>query len=89
MSFAVRPAVPADAAALAACAAVTFPLACPPSSDPRDIQHFLETELSESRFAEHLGDPDRTILCVDLARPAMLRTPRNRRRVGSAATACS
>ncbi|TDK26489.1 GNAT family N-acetyltransferase [Arthrobacter crusticola] len=69
MSFTVRPAVPADAAALAACAAVTFPLACPPSSDPRDIQRFLETELSESRFAERLGDPDRMILCVELHPP--------------------
>lgn len=51
-----------DQAALAALAAATFPLACPPSTSPRDIAAFIAANLSEQRFAEYLADPDRVVL---------------------------
>ncbi|MBG6183186.1 ribosomal protein S18 acetylase RimI-like enzyme [Arthrobacter sp. CAN_A214] len=57
-------ATPNDAVALAECAAVTFPLACPPDSRPADIEHFLANHLSAERFIEYLEDPDRTVLCI-------------------------
>ncbi|MBG6216891.1 ribosomal protein S18 acetylase RimI-like enzyme [Arthrobacter sp. CAN_A6] len=57
-------ATPDAAAALAECAAVTFPLACPPDSRPVDIEHFLANHLSAERFTEYLADPDRTVLCL-------------------------
>lgn len=51
-----------DAADLAAVAAQTFPLACPPSTAPEDIASFVDTNLSAERFAEYLTDPARAIL---------------------------
>jgi ribosomal protein S18 acetylase RimI-like enzyme len=47
---------------LAAVAARTFPLACPPSVAPEDIAAFVEANLSELRFIEYLADPQRLIL---------------------------
>lgn len=47
---------------LAAVAARTFPLACPPSTVPEDIASFIETNLSAERFAEYLADPQRAII---------------------------
>jgi ribosomal protein S18 acetylase RimI-like enzyme len=58
----IRPAGPADAAALAALAAVTFPLACPPSSTVEAISDFIARNLTRERFAEYLADPDRPLL---------------------------
>ncbi|MGA8331462.1 MAG: GNAT family N-acetyltransferase [Mycobacterium sp.] len=58
----VAPAEPADVAELAAVAADTFPLACPPSVAPADIASFIDANLSDTRFAEYLSDPQRTIL---------------------------
>ncbi|WP_253904183.1 GNAT family N-acetyltransferase, partial [Arthrobacter sp. Br18] len=57
-------ATPDDAAALAECAAVTFPLACPAGSRPADIARFVATHLSAERFMEYVEDPDRTVLCI-------------------------
>lgn len=54
-----------DAAALAALAAETFPLACPADVDPADIAAAIAENLSEQRFAECLADPDRVILIAD------------------------
>ncbi len=51
-----------DVAALAEVAADTFPLACPPSAAPADIASFIDANLSDTRFAEYLSDPRRTIL---------------------------
>jgi ribosomal protein S18 acetylase RimI-like enzyme len=51
-----------DTAELAAVAAQTFPLACPPSTPPKNIASFVATNLSASRFAEYLDDPQRAIL---------------------------
>jgi len=51
-----------DASELAAIAAQTFPLACPPSTPPDNIASFVDTSLSTTRFAEYLDDPQRAIL---------------------------
>jgi ribosomal protein S18 acetylase RimI-like enzyme len=53
-----------DAVALAACAAVTFPLACPAESRPEDIQQHIRTHLSAERFAALVDEPGHTILCI-------------------------
>lgn len=60
----VDPAGPADADALAALAAHTFPLACPPSVAPEHITAFIDAHLSPTRFAEYLADPQRAILAA-------------------------
>lgn len=60
----VRVAVADNGAAedLAAVAAATFPLACPPSAAPRDVADFIAANLSAPRFADYLADPDRVVL---------------------------
>ncbi|WP_293004403.1 GNAT family N-acetyltransferase [Mycobacterium sp.] len=50
-----------DAVELAAVAAKTFPLACPPSVALNDIAAFIDAQLSDTRFAEYLADPRRLI----------------------------
>jgi ribosomal protein S18 acetylase RimI-like enzyme len=60
--FAVVRAISSDAAELAAVAAETFPLACPPSATEADIADFVTSVLSEARFTEYLAAPDRTVL---------------------------
>jgi ribosomal protein S18 acetylase RimI-like enzyme len=57
----VSSAQPTDAAELAAVAADTFPLACPPSVAPENIASFIDANLSDARFAEYLTDPQRVI----------------------------
>ncbi|OBC00177.1 acetyltransferase [Mycobacterium sp. 852013-50091_SCH5140682] len=52
----------ADLPELAAVAAATFPLACPPSSTPENIAAFIAENLSEQRFGDYLGDPERVLL---------------------------
>ena len=64
MTIDISPATADDAAGLAACAAVTFPLACPADSRPEDIQHHIDTHLSAERFAALADLPDHTILCI-------------------------
>jgi ribosomal protein S18 acetylase RimI-like enzyme len=51
-----------DIAELARVAALTFPLACPPSVTPANIAAFVGANLSDERFAEYLADPQRRIL---------------------------
>jgi ribosomal protein S18 acetylase RimI-like enzyme len=51
-----------EAAELAEVAARTFPLACPPSSTPDNVAKFIEDNLSPTRFAEYLANPDRVVL---------------------------
>lgn len=65
MTSAIRKATTEDAGPLAALAAVTFPLACPPSSSPRDIAEHLANTLSQRHFQAYLTDPDVTILVID------------------------
>jgi tRNA (guanine37-N1)-methyltransferase len=57
-----EPAGPADVPALAALAALTFPLACPPGSDPADTDAFVAEHLSEAAFRAHLADPAAFVL---------------------------
>ncbi|WP_428340306.1 GNAT family N-acetyltransferase [Mycobacterium sp.] len=51
-----------DAVELAAVAARTFPLACPPSVALNDIASFIDANLSDARFADYLADPQRLIV---------------------------
>jgi GNAT superfamily N-acetyltransferase len=53
-----------DTVELAAVAARTFPLACPPSVTPENIASFIDANLSDTRFAEYLADPQRLILAA-------------------------
>jgi diamine N-acetyltransferase len=65
MPHSIRTAATDDAGALAALAAVTFPLACPPSASPEDIAAHLANTLSEQHFRKYLDDPDTTVLVID------------------------
>lgn len=65
MNVLTRPATPADGEALARLAAVTFPLACPPSTTAEAIADFIATHLTEFRFAEYLTDPDRVLFVAE------------------------
>jgi len=65
MTHAIRKAAADDAGRLAALAAVTFPLACPPGSPPADIAAHLAKTLSEPNFRAYLADPDVTVLVID------------------------
>jgi ribosomal protein S18 acetylase RimI-like enzyme len=67
MHVTVRPATSADAPALAAVAAVTFSLACPPHTTDEAKAQFIATVLSEERFAEYLADPARDVLVAETA----------------------
>lgn len=61
MAISVTPADDADAAALAAVAAATFPLACPPTAAAEDVTAFIATHLSVQCFGDYLTDPDRIV----------------------------
>jgi diamine N-acetyltransferase len=65
MTHTIRKATAPDAGALAGLAAVTFPLACPPSSSPEDIAAYVRNTLSAANFAEYLAEPEITVLVVD------------------------
>ncbi|MET1086183.1 MAG: GNAT family N-acetyltransferase [Arthrobacter sp.] len=65
MTHTIRRATADDAGPLADLAAVTFPLACPPSSSPEDIEAHLANSLSEGHFEAYLADPDVTVLVID------------------------
>ncbi|WP_026555790.1 GNAT family N-acetyltransferase [Arthrobacter sp. 35W] len=65
MGATIRQATVQDAAALAELAAITFPLACPPSSAPEDIAAFIDANLTEEHFGGYLADPQRTVLVAD------------------------
>lgn len=58
----VTSATVADLPELAAVAALTFPLACPPSATPIDVTAFIAENLTVERFREYLADADRIIL---------------------------
>lgn len=65
MTHQIRTATADDAGRLAALAAVTFPLACPPESRPEDIAAHLANTLSEANFRAYLADPAVTVLVID------------------------
>ncbi len=60
----VREGRPGEAAALAALAAETFPLACPDDTPAGDIAAFIATHLSPERFTEYLSDGERYLVLV-------------------------
>ena len=62
MPVQVSPATDSDLIELAEVAALTFPLACPPSAATDDIDDFIAATLSPQRFGEYLADPDRVVL---------------------------
>ncbi len=73
--FEVRDAVPDDAAALAALAGATFPLACPPGVPVADVAAFVAAHLSPERWAGYLADPVGYVVVVAEAaarRPGLL-----------------
>ncbi|MDQ0851712.1 ribosomal protein S18 acetylase RimI-like enzyme [Arthrobacter sp. B3I9] len=65
MMHVIRTATTDDAGRLAELAAVTFPLACPPGSDPEDIAAHLASALSPDNFRAYLADPSVTVLVID------------------------
>jgi len=69
-AFSVRRAGPDDAARLAAVAAETFPLACPPHTKPEAIAAFIAANLSETSFAGYLADPDRALFVAEVGHEA-------------------
>lgn len=58
----IRPAGGADLDELAAVAATTFPLACPPGVTEANIAAFIADHLSVTAFGRYLQDPDRKVL---------------------------
>lgn len=67
MTVTVRPAETADVAALAALAALTFPLACPPHTTEEAKAQFIATVLSPERFHEYVVDGERRVLIAEVA----------------------
>ncbi len=63
----IRRATPADAPDLARVAALTFPLACPPSTTDEAKAQFIATKLSEAAFAGYLGAADHVVLIAEAA----------------------
>lgn len=55
---------PEHAEALAALAAATFPLACPPTLNREAIDEFIAENLSAERFAEYIAHPERHRILV-------------------------
>jgi ribosomal protein S18 acetylase RimI-like enzyme len=58
----VTAATAADLPELADLAALTFPLACPPSVTQENVAAFIADNLSQAHFARYLDDPDRLVL---------------------------
>lgn len=54
-----------DARPLAALAAESFPLACPPDMDPADVEQFIASELTADSFLEFLADPNGHVLVCE------------------------
>jgi len=75
MPLRTRPATTDDIDPLAALAALTFPLACPPGSTAADQQQFVAAVLSPARFAEYLADPSRALLVAVDDEPGDQRAP--------------
>ena len=61
----VREARPYEAEALHALAALTFPLACPPSTTEAAKAAFIEQHLSRAAFERYLADPQRLVLVAE------------------------
>jgi ribosomal protein S18 acetylase RimI-like enzyme len=66
MPVTVRRAVSSDAAELSRVAAITFPLACPPSTTEEAKADFIANSLSERNFATYLAQPDHILLLAEV-----------------------
>lgn len=62
MTVSIRRATASDAAELARVAAITFPLACPPSTTEAAKAHFIATALSQEAFTAYLASPAHIVL---------------------------
>ena len=65
MTATVRAAVARDAEALAALAALTFPLACPPHTTEAAKQAFIASNLSRASFEGYLADASRRLFVAE------------------------
>jgi ribosomal protein S18 acetylase RimI-like enzyme len=65
MNIVVRRADAGDAAELARVAAITFPLACPPSTTEQAKADFIANSLSERNFASYLASPDHILMLAE------------------------
>lgn len=65
-SLSVRRATVADAPELARVAAITFPLACPPSTTEEAKAHFIANSLSAAAFERYLASPDHILLLASV-----------------------
>jgi GNAT superfamily N-acetyltransferase len=61
-----RVAAPEDADEVAALAARTFALACPPSTTAEAIAEHIRTVLSPARFRAHLADPAHRVVLAEV-----------------------
>ncbi|MFB9311170.1 tRNA (guanine37-N1)-methyltransferase [Agromyces hippuratus] len=61
----IRPAAMTDAAALAALAAATFPLACPPHTTPEAVADFIARNFGVEHFEGYLADSERILLVAE------------------------
>jgi ribosomal protein S18 acetylase RimI-like enzyme len=66
MTTTIRRAEPRDAAALAVVAAITFPLACPPSATEESMAEFIANSLTERNFAGYIAEPDHILLLAEV-----------------------
>lgn len=66
----LRLATPDDAERLAALAAITFPLACPPGSDPAAVAEHIRTQLSPARFVAWAKSADHALLLAEVSVPS-------------------
>jgi diamine N-acetyltransferase len=67
----IRLATPADAPVLAALAADTFALACPPHTTADAIAAFIAANFTEQVFETHLGDDGRALLLAEQGESAV------------------
>jgi diamine N-acetyltransferase len=61
-STSLRPAIAADAEALASFAAKVFPLGGRPGADPADLARFISSELNPNKFREFIADPEASLI---------------------------
>ena len=67
MTARIRPAIPAEVAALHELAALTFPLACPPSTTEASKAAFIAEHLSAAAFDRYLADRAREVVVAEEA----------------------
>jgi ribosomal protein S18 acetylase RimI-like enzyme len=60
----VKPAITADASAIAKIAKETFALACPPSADPNELEKYIDYNLNAERFGKLIASQSTYIACV-------------------------